>query len=317
MNHSHMHDHAPIGYGRAFAIGVTLNLGFVLIEAYFGWQADSLALLADAGHNLGDVGGLLLAWAAFAAAKRRPDSRHTYGWRRASILASFANAVLLWLAMGALAWEAMGRLSQPTAIDASLVMRVAAAGVVINALTAWLFFSGRQHDLNLRGAFLHMAADALVSVGVVLAGALYLWQGWQWIDPVMSLLIALVIVMGTWSLFRQSLHLLFDGVPDHLDLFAIEQALRALPAVLDVHDLHVWAISTTDSALTAHLVIDPHMTPADGILQHATHLLNTTFSIQHSTLQCETVDFSQQCAARNHCMTPSLPPQTHDHQHAH
>ncbi len=238
MSHDH-HDHAPASFGTAFAIGIALNLAFVLVEAFFGWRAQSLGLLADAAHNLSDVGGLLLAWAAFAAARRKPDSRHTYGWRRGSILASFFNAAFLLVAMGSLAWEAVQRLQIPSPIDAATVMVVASIGVLVNALTAWLFLAGSKSDMNIRGAYLHMAADALVSAGVVVAGGLYLWQGWIWIDPVVSVLIALVVVMGTWSLFSRSLHLLFDGVPVGIDIGAVRQSLLQTPGVREVHDLHV------------------------------------------------------------------------------
>ena len=245
MAHDHaQHAHGPKQFDRAFAIGIALNLGFVVVEAFYGWQVNSLALLADAGHNLSDVGGLILAWAALAATRLLPNDRHTYGWRRGSILASFINSVILLVAMGLLGWESLQRLQTPVPIVGQTVMLVAGVGVLVNAVTAWLFLSGSRTDLNLRGAFLHMAADALVSVGVVLAGALYLWRGWSWIDPVVSLMIALVIVIGTWSLFRKSLHLLFDGVPEQVDLPAVRQFLLSQPGVCDVHDLHVWAMST-------------------------------------------------------------------------
>ena len=296
---SHDHDRAPASFGKAFALGIALNVGFVLVEAFYGWKADSLALLADAGHNLSDVGGLLLAWAAFGAARLRPDSRHTYGWRRGSILASFTNAVLLLVAMGSLAWEAIQRFQAPAQVDASTVMLVAGVGVVINTVTAWLFLAGSKQDLNICGAFLHMAADALVSMGVVLAGGLYLWKGWSWIDPAVSLLIALVIVAGTWSLFRQSLHLLFDGVPGHIDLEAVRQSLLSLPGVVSVHDLHVWAMSTADNALTAHLVCDDKRTNHNELLRQAMDVLHERFEIRHVSLQRESSDFAESCPA-NH-----------------
>lgn len=283
------------GQGRAFGIGILLNLGFVLIEAWYGWVTGSLALLADAAHNLSDVGGLLLAWAAFAAARLKPDERHTYGWRRGSILASFANAIILLVAMGSLGWEAVQRFSEPHPIAAGTVIAVAAIGVVINALTAWLFMAGSKADLNMRGAFLHMAADALVSVGVVVAGLLYLWQGWTWIDPLASLAIAAVVVAGTWSLFRQSLHLLFDGVPEHIDLAEVMATLQQIPGVTSVHDLHVWAMSTAEQALTAHLVTDDVHASAD-ILQQAQQSLRERFGIHHVTLQIEPVACSADCA---------------------
>jgi cobalt-zinc-cadmium efflux system protein len=287
MSHSHSHEqHAPKRFDRAFALGIGLNLAYVLVEALYGWHVNSLALLADAGHNLGDVGGLLLAWAAIAAARLQSTDRRTYGWRRASILASFANALLLLVAMGSLGWEALQRLQQPEPIAGVTVMVVAAIGVLINAFTAWLFISGSKDDLNLRGAFLHMAADTLVSIGVVAAGALYLWQGWLWLDPVVSLIIAAVIVIGSWSLFRQSLHLLFDGVPEQVDLAALRHYLQGLPEVIDVHDLHVWALSTNEVALTAHLRLQT-LPNDDSFVQAITAQLHEHFGIAHSTLQLE------------------------------
>ena len=298
---SHDHDHAPTNYGKAFAIGISLNLAFVLIEAFYGWQTGSLALLADAAHNLSDVGGLLLAWAAFAAARLKSNARHTYGWRRGSILASFANAIILLVAMGSLAWEAAHRFQTPASVDAATVMVVAGVGVVINSITAWLFLAGSNGDLNIRGAFLHMAADALVSVGVVVAGALYLWQGWAWIDPVVSLLIALVVVLGTLSLFRRSLHLLFDGVPDGIELSQVSQCLLDIDGVLDVHDLHVWAMSTAENALTAHLVVAKDTADRDVILQLALDELHKRFELRHVSLQIESQTFSSHCPLNKAC----------------
>jgi cobalt-zinc-cadmium efflux system protein len=291
----HGHAHALPGHGRAFGIGIALNVGFVIIEAYYGWVTGSLALLADAAHNLGDVGGLLLAWAAFAAARLNPDDRHTYGWRRGSILASFINAVILLVAMGMLGWEAIHRFSDPSPIAAGTVMIVAAIGVFINAATAALFMAGRKSDLNIRGAFLHMAADALVSLGVVAAGALYLWQGWIWIDPLTSLVIAAVVIIGTWSLFRQSLHLLFDGVPEHIQLPEVRNCLQAIAGVASVHDLHVWAMSTAEPALTAHLVTRGERS-SDDILRDAQRALDQRFGIVHVTLQIEADACAAACA---------------------
>lgn len=282
--HAHDHHHAPTDFNRAFVLGIALNTGFVAIEAWYGWQINSLALLADAGHNLSDVAGLLLAWLAALAGRRQPDSRHTYGWRRASILAAFSNAVLLLLAMGSLAWEAVGRLNSPEATQGWTIITVAAIGIVVNTATALLFLRGREHDLNVRGAFLHMAADALVSLGVVVGGALYLWQGWAWLDPVISLGIAAVIVAGSWGLLRQSLHLLFDGVPEGIDLTAVHDWLAARPGVARVDDLHVWAMSTTQVALTAHLVM-PDGTPGDDFLRETSEELLAHYGINHSTLQ--------------------------------
>jgi cobalt-zinc-cadmium efflux system protein len=291
----HNHTHTPGNFGRAFAMGIALNVGFVLIEAFYGWRTGSLALLADAGHNLSDVGGLLLAWGGMAAVRLRPDDRHTYGWRRGSILASFANALILLLAMGSLAWEALHRFHSPSAIDGVTIMVVAGIGVLVNGITAALFVAGSKQDLNIRGAFLHMAADALVSLGVVLAGGLYLWQGWQWIDPAVSLAIAVVIVIGTWSLFRQSLHLLFDGVPERVNLVAVRESLLALPDVLLVHDLHVWAMDTSELALTAHLVVSDDVQSVDQLLRAATGVLHIHFDIEHVTLQIESQHYAQEC----------------------
>lgn len=286
MSHSHEHHHhpAPASFNRAFALGIALNTGFVAVEAFYGWQINSLALLADAGHNLSDVAGLLLAWLAAAAGRLQPNVRHTYGWRRASILAAFANAVLLLVAMGSLALEALQRLGTPQATQGWTIITVAAVGIVVNSVTALLFLRGREHDLNVRGAFLHMAADALVSLGVVIGGALYLWQGWAWLDPVISLGIVVVIVAGSWGLLRQSLHLLFDGVPPHIDLPALHAWLAARPGVARVDDLHVWAMSTTQVALTAHLVM-PAGHPGDEFLHEASEALHEHFGIDHATLQ--------------------------------
>ncbi|WP_310448659.1 cation diffusion facilitator family transporter [Sulfuritalea sp.] len=291
----HTHHHGPASFSRAFAIGIALNIAFVATEAFYGWRVGSLALLADAGHNLSDVAGLVLAWGAALAAGRLPDHRHTYGWQRASILAAFANAVLLLVAMGSLLWEAGHRLQAPHPTDGITIMIVAAVGVLVNGATAALFMAGGKSDMNIRGAFLHMAADALVSLGVVAAGALYLWTGWAWLDPVTSMAIALVIIAGTWSLFRQSLHLLFDGVPESVALVEVDALLRALPGVKGVHDLHVWAMSTTEIALTAHLVM-PGGHPGDAFLEKIAHDLHDHFHITHPTIQIEFDDPNHGCA---------------------
>ena len=291
----HSHHHGTAAFNRAFAIGIALNLAFVIIEAGYGWKVGSLALLADAGHNLSDVAGLVLAWAAALVAGRLPDQRHTYGWQRASILAAFANAVLLLVAMGSLLWEAGHRLQAPAPTDGITIMVVAAIGVLVNGATAALFMSGSKSDMNIRGAFLHMAADALVSLGVVGSGALYLWTGWAWLDPLASMAIALAIIAGTWSLFRQSLHLLFDGVPESVVLAEVDTLLRALPDVTDVHDLHVWAMSTTDIALTAHLVM-PGGHPGDAFLERIARELHENFHITHPTIQIEFNGLDHGCA---------------------
>ena len=298
-NHNHSHSHAPRGHDRAFALGIVLNLVYVAAEAYYGWKVDSLALLADAAHNLSDVAGLVLAWGGALAGRLRPSARRTYGWKRATILAAFANALILLVAMGSLAWEAAQRLGSSQEIEGWTVITVAGIGIVVNTATALLFLRGRRHDLNLRGAFLHMAADALVSLGVVLGGLLYLWQGWGWIDPVLSLLITAVIVLGTWSLFRQSLHLLFDGVPDDIDPVAVRELLLALPGVGAVHDLHVWATGTTQTALTAHLVLEPGSPDVSVVLCQAEQELLHRFRIDHVTLQLEPPGYADLCALRD------------------
>ena len=296
MTVPHAHTHAPADFGRAFRIGIALNLTFVLVEALAGWRVGSLALVADAGHNLSDVGGLLLAWAGTAAARLHANDTHTYGWRRASILASFANAVILLVVMGALGFEAVQRLQDPSPTNGGVVMMVAGVGVLVNAATAWLFMSGSRSDLNIRGAYLHMAADALVSLGVVIAGGLYLWRGWTWIDPVVTMLIVVVIVAGTLSLFRQSLHLLFDGVPEGVNVPAIRQWLLASPGVDTVHDLHVWALSTSEVALSVHVVRTAEPIAHLVLLQSLARGLHDDFDIEHATIQIEDPVVDAECA---------------------
>ncbi|MEB3289211.1 MAG: cation diffusion facilitator family transporter [Leptolyngbya sp.] len=294
-HHQGHHDHhSPQHYTRAFQIGIVLNVGFVAIEAAFGWMTQSLALLADAGHNLSDVLGLLLAWGARYLALRPPSPTYTYGLRRSPILAALLNSMLLLLAVGGIAWEALRRLQDPSPVPGSTLIWVAGVGIGINTLTALLFFSGRHHDLNIRGAFLHMAADALVSVGVVLAGVAILLTGWLWLDPVIGLGIVGVIVWGTWSLFRDALGLILDRVPKHIEPLAVRTFLQDLPGVEAVHDLHIWAMSTTETALTAHLVM-PAGSPGDVFLAQVSDDLHHRFTIAHATLQIETGDAEFPC----------------------
>jgi cobalt-zinc-cadmium efflux system protein len=315
MSAGHDHSHTSANFNAAFAIGIGLNIAFVAIEAFYGWKVNSLALLADAGHNLSDVIGLVLAWGGALAGRLRPDARHTYGWKRASILAAFINALLLLVAMGSLAWEAVHRLQSPQPIEGVTIMVVAGIGIVVNTATAMLFMRGGETDLNIRGAFLHMAADAVVSAGVVVAGALALGFGWNWLDPVVSLVIAAVIVVGTWSLFKQSVHLLFDGVPESVDLHAVQALLQGLPGVAQVHDLHVWAMGTSEVALTAHLVM-PDGGGGDAFLKQATDELHEHFEIRHVTLQVVREAFCEGCTT---VATPSAgggaqrAPDAHDH----
>ena len=283
---SHGHDHAPKDFNQAFAIGIALNIAFVAIESFYGWKVISLALLADAGHNFSDVIGLVLAWGGALAIKLRPNARHTYGWKRATILAAFANALLLLVAMGGLVWEAFGRLATPQPMHGVTIMAVAGVGILINGVTALLFMRGSKSDLNIRGAFLHMAADALVSLGVVVAGALALWYGWNWLDPIVSLLIALVIVVSTWNLFYESLHLLFDGVPQQVHLPSVQTYLESLAGVVNVHDLHIWAMGTSQIAMTVHLVM-PDGSLSDDFLEVVTEELHERFEIVHPTIQIE------------------------------
>lgn len=283
--HGH-HHHVPKDFGRAFAIGTALNLGFVLIEAGAGLLTHSLALLADAGHNLSDVLGLVLAWGAATLAKRAPKGRHTYGLRKGTVLASLANAALLLAATGAIAWEAVRRFAAPTPVESGPVMIVAAIGIIINTATALMFMRGSKDDLNARGAFLHMAADAAVSAGVVLAALLMMLTGWLWVDSVTSLLIVAVIVLGTWGLLRDSLDMALDAAPRGIDPAAVRDWLAARPGVIEVHDLHVWAMSTTETAMTAH-VVRPVADDHDEFLHEVCAELNSRFKIGHATVQVE------------------------------
>ena len=288
-SHGHGHSHAPPANGFAFAVGTVLNLGFVVAEVVYGLSANSLALLSDAGHNLGDVLGLLIAWGALHLSRTLPTKRRTYGLRRSSILAALVNAVVLLVAVGAIAWEAAHRFGHPEAVAANTVIWVAAAGILVNTATALLFLAGRKHDLNVRGAFLHMAADAAISAGVVVSGLVIRLTGWQWLDAATSMAIAVLIVWGTWGLLREALNLAMDAVPEGIDMHAVEGYLAALPGVTAVHDLHVWGMSTTESALTAHLVM-PQPPASDDFLDRLCTHLHERFRIGHVTVQLERGD---------------------------
>ena len=291
---THNHEHGTTDFHRAFAIGVALNTGFVAVEVVFGLIAHSLALISDAGHNLSDVLGLLLAWGASVLAKRRRSARRTYGLRRSSILASLANAVILLLVTGGVAWEAILRFGDSTDVSGKIVIWVAAAGVGVNGLTALLFFSGRKGDLNIRGAFMHMAADAGLALGVVLTGIVILATGWHWLDPAASLVISGVILIGTWGLLRDSVNLALDAVPEGGDIDALTSFLSGLSGVVGVHDLHVWGMSTTETALTVHLVV-PHRPPGDEFIERVQGELHDRFDIEHTTLQIEDADAEHPC----------------------
>src|ERR1700731_4875899 len=283
---AHDHSHSTPNFNAAFAIGIALNTAYVLFEIVFGILGRSLALLADAGHNLSDVLGLLLAWAATAMAKSVPTKRRTYGLRGSSILAALFNAIFLLLSVGAIVWEAVRRFNAPTEVAANIIIWVSLVGIAINTGTALMFRSGREHDLNIRGAFLHMAADAAISTGVVIAGFAIIWTGWRWIDPMMSLLISAVIIWGTWDLLRESTNLALHAVPKNIEPEKVERYLEQLPGVSKVHDLHIWAMSTTETALTVHLV-KPDGTIDDELLAKVCNDLQERFQIGHVTIQLE------------------------------
>jgi cobalt-zinc-cadmium efflux system protein len=282
----HSHDHSAASFGRAFAIGIALNLGFVAVETVYGFLANSMSLLADAGHNLSDVLGLFVAWAGAIMAKRAPSPRFTYGLKKAPILAALANSLFLLIAVGAITAEAIRRLFHPSNIAGETVMVVAAIGIAVNAATAWLFARGREHDINIRGAYLHMAADAAVSAAVVFAGLVILWTGQRWVDPLMSLAVAVVIVWSSIGLLKESVWMSLAGVPSGIDIDVVEAELAELEGVETVHDLHVWPLSTTETALTAHLVA-PGVASTDDLLQAARRMLHERFRIEHCTLQVE------------------------------
>jgi cobalt-zinc-cadmium efflux system protein len=291
QHHHHTHDnghghaHGMGDFSRAFGVGIALNLGFVVVEAVFGFTANSMALLSDAGHNLSDVLGLFVAWGGGVLALRGSSARFTYGLKKASILAALANALFLLVAVGAIGLEAIQRLFHPTATQGGVVMAVAAVGIAVNGVTALLFTRG-QHDINIRAAFLHMASDAAVSAAVVFAGLVILWTHEQWVDPVMSLVVALVILWGSYGLLRESVWMSLAGVPAGIDVDQVEAELARLEHVEAVHDLHIWPLSTTETALTAHIVTVRADYP-DSLLESARTLLHERFKIEHCTIQVE------------------------------
>jgi cobalt-zinc-cadmium efflux system protein len=294
--HGHHHHHLPEdGNQRAFVVAIVLNSIFVAIEFVYGFIANSTALMADAGHNLSDVLGLVLAWGAAMLARRGPTTRFTYGLRSTSILAALLNAMLLMVACGAIAWEAVHRFSEPAPVAGKTVMIVAAFGVAINGLSAWLFMAGSKEDLNVRGAYQHMAADAAISLGVVISGAAVMATGWAWLDPLVSLVIVAVIVLGTWGLLRDSMKLMLDAVPSNMDPEAVQHYLETRPGVTEVHDLHIWAMSTTETALTAHLVM-PGGYPGDEAVDAISCGLQREHGIGHCTLQVEQGTTRHGCA---------------------
>lgn len=284
MGHEH-HKH-EVDYNSIFAFGIVLNVGFIVVEVVFGLLAGSLALLADAGHNLSDVIGLILAWGGTYLATLKRTEKRTYGWKKASILAALVNSVILFIAIGGIGLEAVKRFFNPEPVAGVTVIIVAAVGVVINSVTALLFIKGRKHDINIRGAFLHMAADAAVSLGVVIAGIGIYLTGWYLLDPVVSFVIAGVILFGTLGLFRDSFNMTMDAVPVGLDIGRVQEYLTGLPGVVEVHDLHIWAMSSTEIALTAHL-IKPDHTNDDELIEEVAGRLGSEFGINHVTIQWE------------------------------
>jgi cobalt-zinc-cadmium efflux system protein len=285
-SHDHGHSHVPQSFGPVFAIATALNVALVVVQVFYGVVADSVALLADAGHNFGDALSLVVAWGAHGLARVNPTARYTYGFRSASILAALLNGMILLIATGAIALEAIGRLFRPGDVAGMTVMIVAAVGIFINGVAAWLLMTAEKGDLNLRAAFMHMVADAAVSFGVVVAGGLILLTGWNWLDPAASLAISVVIVWGTWGLLRQAVDRSLDAVPAEIDPKAVAKFLGDLSGVEGVHDLHVWAMSTTETALTCHLVM-PGGHPGDAFLQRLCEQLHDRFDIVHPTIQIE------------------------------
>lgn len=294
-HHHHGHEghcHEVKSYGKAFFIGIVLNVAFIVVEIIYGLIANSLALLADAGHNVGDVLGLFMAWGAIALAKRKPTERYTYGLQSSSILAALANSILLLVACGGIGWEAIKRLSTPEVISGTTVMTVAGIGILVNGITALMFFSGSKSDLNIRGAFLHMAADALISLGVVISGAIIMKTGWLWLDPAVSFAISLIIIIGTWSLLKDSFGLALHAAPKHIETQKVRDYLAALKPVKEIHDLHIWAMSTNETAMSAHLLMfDKH--PGDAFLRDIAYTLEHDFHIGHSTIQIELGDSTE------------------------
>ena len=289
------HSHAPASFGRAFLIGIVLNTLFIAAEVVYGLRSHSLALLADAGHNISDVLGLFMAWGATWLARCKPTARYTYGLQSTSILAAVANAMLLLVVTGGIAWEALQRLREPSEVGSTTVIIVAGVGIFINGMTALLFMKGSRGDLNIRGAFLHMAADAAISLGVVIAGFVMMQTGWLWLDPTVSIAISIVIILGTWGLLRDSINLALQAVPAHIDPAQVNTFLESMEGVKEAHDLHIWAISTSEVALSAHLLMkDGH--PGDIFLKQVAQALAHHFNIGHATIQIELGDGDSECA---------------------
>jgi cobalt-zinc-cadmium efflux system protein len=295
-SHSHHghHHHAPKNYNSAFIFGITLNLLFVIIEGTYGYFSNSLALMADAGHNLSDVAGLLIAWGAIWLATKKPTSRYTFGLRKSSILSALFNAIFLMIAVGIIIWEALHRVWSPGVVEYKMVIIIASLGIVINSLTALLFFKDKDDDINIAGAYLHMAADALISLGVVLSGIAISYTSWNWIDPVVSILISLIIIYGTWDLLKNAMSLSMDAVPENIDPHSVKKYLESIEGVKEVHDLHIWAMSTTETALSVHLTTDKSSLGNSVLVKISTELKDR-YKIHHPTIQIELYEENFQC----------------------
>jgi len=318
--HDHGHHHAEVSHGKAFAIAIALNAVFVAVEFFYGFLANSTALMADAGHNLSDVLGLALAWAAAILAARKPSARYTYGLRSTSMLAALFNGMLLMAACGAIAWGAVEQLFEPVPVQGLTVSVVAGVGILVNGFSAWLFMSGSKDDLNIRGAYLHLAADAAISLGVLVSGLIVMYSGWKWLDPVVSLLIVLFIAKSTWSLLRESMDMVLAAVPGNVDPDEVKQFLQARKGVTAIHDLHIWSMSTTDTALTCHLVM-PGGYPGDQAIDAIAHELKEKFGISHTTLQTEQGTTEHNCCLEEHghedAHDHGHDDHNHDHKHGH
>ncbi|MDD4973794.1 MAG: cation diffusion facilitator family transporter [Bacteriovorax sp.] len=293
--HHHHHHHGPKNYNVAFIFGITLNSLFVIIEGFYGYFSNSLALMADAGHNLSDVAGLIIAWGAIWLATKKPTSNYTFGLRKSSILSALFNAIFLMIAVGIIIWEALHRLWVPSlVIEYKMVIIVAGIGIVINSITALLFFKDKDHDLNIKGAYLHMAADALISAGVVLSGVIISYTSWNWVDPLVSIVISFIIIYGTWDLLKNSMRLSMDAVPLDIDPLAVKKYLESIDDVVEVHDLHIWAMGSTETALSAHLTVKKHSLENTQLAKISTDLQNK-FKIHHPTIQVEFYEENFHC----------------------
>ncbi len=293
-DHAHHHNHVPQNFNMPFIIGITLNSLFVIIEGAYGYFSHSLALMADAGHNLSDVASLFIAWGAIWLSQKKPTSRFTFGLRKSSILSGLFNALFLMIVVGIIIWEALHRLMNPVSIDSKTVIIIASIGIIINSMTALLFFKNKDNDINIKGAYLHMAADALISLGVVFSGVIISFTTWNWLDPLVSIIISFIIIYGTWDLLKNSLHLSMDAVPAQIEPMSVKKYLQSLDNVVEVHDLHIWAMSSTEIALSAHLTVKNNSLDNKMLVSLSANLKDK-FKIHHPTIQLELFDEHFQC----------------------